>query len=233
MDLHAVSASGTLYADKSQLAAAGIGGHPLIRLPFAFEPPISLNGVSIFENVHIGRHSYMNGGMIRARVSIGRYCSIGRNVVLAAGDHPLDALTTHPVAWKARAPLKRPRDSRRSLRPSVTEIGHDVWIGDNVVVQAGVRISTGAAIGSNAVVTRDVPPYTIVGGVPARPIRKRFSDTIIERLLASEWWMLKIETVQKLDVNDIEGCLAEIPALKAADGIDPFEFQVLGAPAEG
>lgn len=80
-------------ADKTRLAAVGIAGSPHIIRPFAFEPPISLHGVSVLSHVRIGRHSYMNNGMIRQRVSIGRYCSIGRNVVIAAGGHAVDALT--------------------------------------------------------------------------------------------------------------------------------------------
>lgn len=218
-------------ADRATLAELGVSGTPLIDLPFEYEPPIALHGVNVFADVRIGRHSYMNNGMIRPCVSVGRFCSIGRNVVIAAADHPLDALTTHPVAWQARAPLERPQSSLRAKKSTFTEIGHDVWIGDNVVVVSGVRIGNGAVVGANSVVTRDVPPYSIVGGVPARLIRTRFSDPIVDRLIASEWWLLHIESVRKLDVNDIEACLEEIPRLKAEDGIDPIDFQLLALPA--
>jgi acetyltransferase-like isoleucine patch superfamily enzyme len=153
---------------------------------------------------------------------------MGRNISIAAGDHPLDALTTHPVAYQCRTKPRRPESSLRAAKHQATEIGHDVWIGDNVVILAGVKIGTGAVIGANAVVTKDVAPYSIAVGVPAKPIRKRFPDDIAERLLLSEWWTLKKETVQKLEINDIEACLAQIPLLRELDGTDETSFQTLG-----
>lgn len=183
-------------------------------------------------DVAIGRHSYMNGGSIRASVEIGRFCSIGRNVTLSAGDHPLDSITTHPVAWQARVPTRRPVESDRMRRHQKTVIGHDVWIGDNVVVLPGVHIGTGAAIGANAVVTRDVAPYEIVGGVPARPIRKRFDDAMIADLLRTEWWMLPIEAIRTFEVNDLPGCIEAIPALRDAFGVDERDLLILEPQSE-
>ncbi|KRE17652.1 hypothetical protein ASE63_00100 [Bosea sp. Root381] len=213
------------HANQAEIAQLGIDGAPGIVLPFEFEPPISLGGTYCFADVRIGRHSYMNAGTIRSRVRIGRFCSIGRNVMLGAGDHPLDCLTTHPVAWSAKArPNLRPPTSLRSRKHPTTEIGHDVWMGDNVVVMAGVHVGTGAVIGANAVVTKDVPPYAIVGGVPARLIRMRFPAELVSRLLSSEWWMLSRRAVEQLDVNDIEGCLSQVPLLKEAGGADPHDF---------
>ena len=85
-------------------------------------------------------------------------------------------------------------------------VGSDVWIGYEAVILAGVTIGDGAIIGSRAVVTKDVPPYTIVGGVPARPIRKRFDDATIERLEALRWWDWDEETIRRA-----------IPAIQAGD----------------
>lgn len=207
--------SESAYADKAQLAAAGIAGAPSVALPFEFEAPIAFHGVSIFPHVRIGRHSYMNGGMIRSRVHIGRFCSIGRNVVLSAGDHPLDALTTHPVAWQARAPLRRPETSQRRPRPVVTEIGHDVWIGDNVVVMSGVSVGTGAVIGANAVVTRDVAPYAIVAGAPARVLRPRFEPEIAARIEALCWWDWPDERLRE--------AIPDMQAMAIGDFLDRWE----------
>lgn len=214
-------------ADRARLEAAGISGVPGIALPFSYEAPISLNGVTVFADVQVGKHSYMNGGMIRQRVSIGRYCSIGRNVLIAAGDHPLDGLTTHPISWQSRARPGRPTKTQRHPRHPRTEIGHDVWIGDNVVIIAGVHIGTGAVIGANSVVTRDVPPYMIVGGVPARQIRLRFSEEVVAGLLAGEWWTLPTEALKVLDMSDVEACLREIPGLRDLFGADPIVFETM------
>lgn len=237
------------WADKARLEAAGVSGAPVIALPFSYEAPISLNGVSVLADVQVGKHTYMNGGMIRQRVNIGRYCSIGRNVLIAAGDHPLDGLTTHPISWQSRAapssslppwPLTahpissrlrthpgRPSHTQRQPRHPRTEIGHDVWISDNVVVIAGVHIGTGAVIGANSVVTRDVPPYMIVGGVPARKIRPRFSEDIIAGLLVSEWWTLPSEALKVLDMSDVAACLRDIPGLRSIFGADPIAFETM------
>lgn len=215
------------YADKNSLDRLGIAGQPNLELPFHYKGPIALHGTYCFANVKIGRHSYMNSGTIRSDVSIGRYCSMGRNISIAAGDHPLEALTTHPVAFQCRTKPHRPENSARTTKHRTTEIGHDVWIGDNVVILSGIKIGTGAVIGANAVVTKDVKDYEIVGGVPARHIRMRFSDGIIESLLSSEWWTLKKETVQKLEINDIVECLRQIPILRDAEGSDDWSFQTI------
>jgi virginiamycin A acetyltransferase len=143
---------------KERLHEHGLDRITSVFSPFRFEPPIQLQGVTIAAEVSVGQHSYMNNGYIRDRTSIGRFCSIGRNVAIAAGDHPLDCLTTHPIAWKTRRHPGRPEWSKRSAKHSTTEIGNDVWIGDNAVVLSGIHIGTGAAIGANAVVTKDVPP---------------------------------------------------------------------------
>lgn len=85
-------------------------------------------------------------------------------------------------------------------------IGNDVWIGYEAVVMSGVKIGDGAIIGTRAVITKDVPPYTIVGGIPARPIRKRFDDAVIERLEALRWWDWDEEKIRR-----------SIPAIQAGD----------------
>lgn len=131
--------------------------------------------------------------------SIGRFCSIGNNCQIGGfGPHPSSGfLSTYPAFYS---------DTRKSLGFSLGQdclfdqlkhydserihvhIGHDVWIGSHVLVLDGVTIGNGAIVAAGAVVTHDVEPYTIVGGVPARPIRKRFSQNTIERLMKMNWW---------------------------------------------
>lgn len=138
------------------------------------EEHVELWRCSIISPVTVGFRSYANDSFLRNTV-IGRFCSIGRDVSIGAAKHPTDLLTTHPVLFG------------ETIAPE-THIGNDVWIGDKVVVMAGLRIGDGAVIGAGAVVTRDVEPYSIVAGVPAREIRKRFDADLREQLLASEWW---------------------------------------------
>ncbi|WP_332675306.1 CatB-related O-acetyltransferase [Aromatoleum sp.] len=128
----------------------------------------------------------MNGGFVRSGVEIGRYCSIGRDVTIGTGHHELEALSTSPFfghftersTMKLADPVKRIR----------VKVGNDVWIGDRAIVLSGVTVGHGAVIAAGAVVNRDVPDFAIVGGVPARVIRYRFSGDIAQRLLDLRWW---------------------------------------------
>ena len=129
------------------------------------------------KNIHVGEEFLVNYNVTIldiAPVSIGDYVMIGPNTLITTVNYPI-------------SPKKRRRHLGQA-KPVV--IGNDVWIGFEAVILAGVTIGDGAIIGARAVVTKDVPPYTIVGGVPARPIRKRFSDEDIAALLALKWWDL-------------------------------------------
>jgi serine acetyltransferase len=93
-------------------------------------------------------------------------------------------------------------------------IGNDVWTGHNVNIMSGVNVGDGAVIAAGAVVTKDVPPYAIVAGVPATIKRYRFSDKIVERLLRSKWWELELSQLSGLPFNDVERCLEAIERLQ-------------------
>ena len=140
------------------------------------EAHVTLDGCILIGPVAIGFRSYANDSLLR-NATIGRFCSIGRRCSIGAARHSLETFTTHSIA--------APADFVSDL-PTV--IGHDVWIGDNVIVLAGVTIGDGAVVAGGAVVTRDVPPYAIVGGVPARLLRDRFPPEQAARLAASRWW---------------------------------------------
>lgn len=147
-----------------------------VHLNVMAEAHVSLDGCTMIGPIEIGFRSYANDSLIR-NVSIGRFCSIGRRCSIGAARHSTAAFTSHSCA----APAGFDSDPR-------TVIGHDVWIGDNVIVVAGLTIGTGAVVGAGAVVTHDVAPYCIVAGVPARELRRRFSVDITDRLMASKWW---------------------------------------------
>lgn len=140
-----------------------------------------------FEKNNVLYHYPVNGD----RLIIGRFCSIacGARFLFTSGNHALKSLSTYtfPIffdEWGLDA--KNIRDAWDNKGDTV--IGNDVWIGYEAIIMPGVKIGDGAIVGTRAVVTGDVPPYTIVGGVPARPIRKRFDDETVRRLEALRWW---------------------------------------------
>ena len=125
------------------------------------------------------------------RLIIGKFCSIacGARFLFNSANHSMASLATYPFPiFFEEWGLDVSRITRAWDNKGDIVIGNDVWIGYEAVVLAGVTIGDGAIIGTRAVVTKDVPPYTIVGGVPAKPIRKRFSNEIITALLATRWW---------------------------------------------
>lgn len=150
----------------------------------------------------MGAHSYVRSdSRILNVAAIGRYCSIGRDVTLGETprNHPLDWVSTSlSVSHQYKGPLSR------------AEIGNDVWIGHGAVVMAGVKVGHGAVIARNAVVTKDVEPYQIVGGNPARAIRYRFSESICAALLASRWWELDHQALRQLPFDDIDSFLSKL-----------------------
>lgn len=143
----------------------------------------------IRDGVSIGKFTYISPKCsIFNNVSIGNYCSIGYGVSIAPFEHPSSFLTTSPKIYKSdciQNQLKWPNDDVLFK----TTIDNDVWIGSNVIILQGVHISNGAIIAAGAVVTRDVPPYEIWGGIPARCIKKRFDQSMINELIRSEWWL--------------------------------------------
>ncbi len=149
-----------------------------------------------FEKNNVLYHYPINGDTLR----IGKFCSIacGAKFLFASANHTQTSVSTYPFPiffeeWDLDiGDVTSAWDHKGDI-----VIGNDVWIGYEAVVMAGVTIGDGAIIGTRAVVTKDVPPYTIVGGVPAREIRRRFSDDVIARLLELKWWDWPAEQIQR------------------------------------
>jgi phosphonate metabolism protein (transferase hexapeptide repeat family) len=142
-------------------------------------------------DTELGDYSYIMPNGQTWCVTIGKFANIAASVRLNATNHPMSRATQHHITYRAGDYFDDAENepdffaARRSQRVSV---GHDTWIGHGVTVLSGVTIGDGAVVGSGAVVTKDVAPYTIVGGVPAKFIRERFPCTIAERLRALAWW---------------------------------------------
>lgn len=191
------------------------GGVFSFNTSLTIEAPVLIPKGTVFcAESALGFLSYLGKDVRLTNATVGRYCSISDNVIIGVPEHPLDRVTTHPLTYNwnlgpddddtcAFSPFEEYQRllDKTALLPFKdyprTIIGHDVWIGRSVTIKPGVKIGDGAVIGAHAVVTKDIPPYTIVGGIPARTIRQRFDDKTIERFLALQWWLYDIAPLKK------------------------------------
>jgi hypothetical protein len=200
-----------------------------------YEAPVATSGLQLYGACRIGRFTYFNYGCEISDADFGRYCSVGQRSIVNPGEHPTEWLSTHPFAGDpsgiscgmagepayaaiAGAALSAPRATRR------VTIGHDVWLGADAVVLAGVTIGDGAVIAAGAVVSRDVAPFAVVGGVPARIIRHRFAPDLIERLQRLRWWDFDLGAVRDaIDYSDPERAVSLLEAWQARGDLPPVQ----------
>ena len=169
----------------------------------------SLNDPKAFETNNVLYQYPIN----RDKLKIGKFCSIacGTKFLFNSANHTLDSLSTYPFPlffeeWNLeKEKVTEAWDNRGDI-----VIGNDVWIGYEAVILSGVTVGDGAIIGTRAVVTKDVPPYTIVGGVPAKPIRKRFDEKVIKELLKIKWWDWTEEKLARNIENIKTGCIERL-----------------------
>lgn len=144
-------------------------------------------GTSII-NSTMGKYSFCGYECEILNCTIGSFTSIANNVKIGSDSHPVNWVSTSSVFYNSPDSIKKKFSSHRKPESKPTVIGHDVWIGANAMIKEGVNIGTGAVIGMGSVVVKDVEPYSIVVGAPAKNIRKRFDENTIEKLLKTEWW---------------------------------------------
>ena len=148
-------------------------------------------GHSSIEYASLGDYSYLGEHCDVAAADIGKFCAIANSVRIGAPNHPMGRPSQHRFSYVPEyyeASATRDRDFFAKRRGDRVIVGNDVWIGHAAILLPGVTIGDGAVIAAGAVVSRDVAPYTIVGGVPARAIRKRFDDEVAASLQRIAWW---------------------------------------------
>lgn len=197
----------------------GRNGGTNIPLASRFESPSSIKWMAIEHSLTLGAFSYAVSGYYFG-ATIGRYCSIGESVQIGRQNHPLDWLSTSPFQYLSAKLFDvgdhflQSDDYHQYLSHLVgkvpgtkllpTTIGNDVWIGQGSMVRAGVRVGDGAIIAAGSVVVKDVPPYAIVGGNPARVIRMRIPETAAARLQELMWWRFAPWQLGDAPYNEIE-----------------------------
>lgn len=156
----------------------------------------SLYSGSEFYNSTLGRHSYVGYDSEVHHCQIGAFCSIANHFIVGGAEHPMQWASTSPafLSTKGGARVRFAKFDYNGTKKTV--IGNDVWIGSRVIVKSGVKIGDGAIVGSGSVVTKDVPPYAIVVGCPAKIIKFRFDDNTIKALIESQWWELPDEEIK-------------------------------------
>lgn len=186
--------------------------------PTITNPNIIVGDFTYFSDVFFEKHVLHRYDYYQDKLIIGKFCQIakGVNFVMNGVNHQMNAVTTFPFyileGWDQNVPPLSEMPQKGD-----TVIGNDVWIGENATILPGVHVGDGAIIGMNSVVGSDVPPYTIVAGNPARKIRQRFDNELIDLLLRLKWWDKDIEEINSLipilTCSDLEKVKKEIKAL--------------------
>ncbi|HEV8016810.1 MAG TPA: CatB-related O-acetyltransferase [Stellaceae bacterium] len=215
----------------------------------SFDPHATIEPyVGIYAGFGLCRMGYMSyaNSALPVDIAIGRYCSIGPGVRFVGGRHPLEYVSTSVFTHAPELDIvaRFVKDSGGGYNAFLAnpqrapvKIENDVWIGTGAMLMSGITLGTGSAVAAGSVVTKSVAPYDIVGGNPARPIRKRFPEDIAAALLRAEWWRYKFTDFEKLDLAQPERFLAQFETVKNA--LEPYRptpialAEIFDVPATG
>ena len=201
--LNSIKATFVKLKNKEKLRSAKSA---IVDSKDVFEGSNFIGKNAVVKDCQIGFASYVAYESHIEHCQIGKYCCIGPYVRTITGKHPIEFAAMHPFFYAKKNQIGESyvditkyeeHDYIDNEKHYQVFIGNDVWIGYEAVILAGVTIGDGAIIGARAVVTKDVPPYTIVGGVPAKQIRKRFNEETIDTLLKLKWWDWSKERISK------------------------------------
>lgn len=212
-----------------------VGARLYVQLDAVLEPFIHLNDSSLLP-CRFGAFSYTYS-TLNVLCRVGRYTSIATSVSVMGTEHPIDRVSTSPALYApgtlALQEYMRRAEGRQielapfEFKPAEVHIGHDVWIGADVTLARGITIGDGAIVATGSIVTRDVPPYAIVGGTPARLIRMRFPQDVVEKVHALGWWQYGPEILNRYDLSDPGRFAEEFPAEVEANQYKPRIFKLL------
>lgn len=207
-----------LLRDRNVFSKAGAGDRWRVAERLLFEPNCRLEPYTSIHSGNrlprsMGAFSYSHSHLPHS-ISIGRYCSLGSGIGWMGDAHPLEWVTTSPFSYGPTNDLQgfaayfadHPRTQAWAFNypAAPVRIGHDVWIGDQAMIKGGVSVGDGAIIAARAVVTKDVPAYAVVAGNPARVVKRRFPDELVEMLLATAWWRFGPDVLASLPLSEPE-----------------------------
>lgn len=203
----------TIYYRIANLGRCRISPSAIILRGCTFEGHNSVGNNTYLSSTSFGYGSFVGFGCEFSNCRIGRFCSLGSNIRVVSATHPVKGfISTHPAFfsdtyWFHYVQTSKFKEHLTNDDGFECSVGNDVWIGDNVLILGGRKIGDGAIIGMGSVVLHDVPPYTIVAGVPAKVIRKRYSDDVIASLQQIKWWNKPIDWIKRNAecFSDVEG----------------------------
>lgn len=197
-----------LSRELKRLSNKILGTHYPLNSTNELEDSVMLDkSVVLMSHIKIGRATYLRRDVfVDDYTEIGRYCSIANDVIIAASEHPITNFSTHPISYDV---------DNYPNKECKTIIGHDVWIGTRAIIKKGVTIGNGAVIAAGAVVTKNVPPYAVVAGVPTKIIKYRFEDEEIDELQKLEWWNFPIDSLSDMKNLSIKDAIAKLKEIKS------------------